>query len=70
MPLPVVALIFLAGLAIGSFLNVVIYRVPADLSIVRPGSACPTCHTPIAPRDNIPIPVSYTHLTLPTTYSV
>ncbi|MBK9740435.1 MAG: prepilin peptidase [Actinobacteria bacterium] len=44
-----------AGLIVGSFLNVVIYRVPADLSIVRPGSACPTCHTPIAPRDNIPI---------------
>lgn len=43
------------GLAVGSFLNVVIYRVPLALSIVRPGSACPGCHTPIAPRDNIPL---------------
>ena len=43
------------GLAVGSFLNVVIYRVPRDLSVVRPGSACPGCRTPIAPRDNIPL---------------
>ena len=43
------------GLAVGSFLNVVIYRVPRGLSIVRPGSACPGCSTPIAPRDNIPL---------------
>lgn len=43
------------GLAVGSFLNVVIHRVPRDLSIVRPGSACPGCHTPIAARDNIPV---------------
>lgn len=43
------------GLIVGSFLNVVIYRVPLGLSIVRPGSACPGCHTPIAARDNIPL---------------
>ena len=43
------------GLVVGSFLNVVIYRVPLDLSIVRPGSACPGCGAPIAPRDNIPV---------------
>ena len=43
------------GLIVGSFLNVVIYRVPNDLSIVRPGSACPACHAPISPRDNIPV---------------
>ncbi|MBW4030532.1 MAG: prepilin peptidase [Acidobacteria bacterium] len=43
------------GLAIGSFLNVVIYRVPRHLSIVRPGSACPVCSRPIAARDNIPV---------------
>jgi leader peptidase (prepilin peptidase)/N-methyltransferase len=43
------------GLAVGSFLNVVIYRVPLGLSIVRPGSACPTCHTPIGARDNVPV---------------
>ena len=45
----------LLGLAIGSFLNVVIYRVPNHLSIVRPRSACPRCHTPIRERDNIPV---------------
>jgi leader peptidase (prepilin peptidase)/N-methyltransferase len=45
----------LYGLVIGSFLNVVIYRVPNKLSVVRPASACPGCHQPIAPRDNIPV---------------
>jgi leader peptidase (prepilin peptidase)/N-methyltransferase len=43
------------GLAIGSFLNVVVYRVPRHLSIVTPRSACPTCHSPIKERDNIPV---------------
>jgi leader peptidase (prepilin peptidase)/N-methyltransferase len=43
------------GLMIGSFLNVVIYRVPAGKSVVRPRSACPTCDEPIAERDNIPV---------------
>lgn len=43
------------GLIIGSFLNVVIYRVPAGKSIVSPGSACPECNTPVVPRDNIPV---------------
>lgn len=43
------------GLAVGSFLNVVIYRVPRRLSIVRPRSACPACSSPIANRDNIPL---------------
>jgi leader peptidase (prepilin peptidase)/N-methyltransferase len=46
--------VFLFGAAIGSFLNVVIYRVPAEKSIVRPGSHC-ACGTPIAWHDNIPI---------------
>jgi leader peptidase (prepilin peptidase) / N-methyltransferase len=45
----------LLGLAIGSFLNVVIYRVPRKLSVVSPRSACPTCGTPIAERDNVPV---------------
>ena len=43
------------GLAIGSFLNVVIYRVPRHESIVSPRSACPTCGAPIRERDNIPV---------------
>ncbi len=46
--------VFLLGACIGSFLNVVIYRVPAGKSIVRPGSAC-ACGAPIAWHDNIPI---------------
>lgn len=45
----------LYGLAIGSFLNVVIYRVPAGLSVVSPPSACPGCHQQIRPWDNIPV---------------
>jgi leader peptidase (prepilin peptidase)/N-methyltransferase len=45
----------LMGLAIGSFLHVVIYRVPKKMSIVSPRSACPSCGTFIAERDNIPV---------------
>jgi leader peptidase (prepilin peptidase)/N-methyltransferase len=48
------AVVFVFGACIGSFLNVVIYRVPAGKSIVRPGSAC-ACGAPIAWHDNIPI---------------
>lgn len=43
------------GLAIGSFLNVVIYRVPAGKSIASPRSCCPSCGELIRARDNIPI---------------
>ena len=43
------------GLIFGSFLNVVIHRLPLDESLVRPGSRCPACHTPIRPWDNIPV---------------
>lgn len=49
------------GLLIGSFLNVCIYRIPEGLSIVRPGSRCPSCGTPISPFDNIPV-LSYIFL--------
>ncbi len=45
----------LFGLIVGSFLNVVIYRVPRKESVVSPRSACPTCEVPIAPRDNVPV---------------
>src|SRR5947207_14959498 len=51
----VAAVAGLFGLAIGSFLNVVIHRVPQHLSTVRPPSRCPSCEEPIAPRDNIPV---------------
>jgi len=47
--------IFALGAAIGSFLNVVIYRVPHKLSIVRPGSRCPACEVPIRAWHNVPI---------------
>jgi leader peptidase (prepilin peptidase)/N-methyltransferase len=43
------------GLAIGSFLNVVIWRVPRGESIVSPPSHCPSCDKPVRPRDNIPV---------------
>ena len=43
------------GSLIGSFLNVVVYRVPAGLSIVSPPSACPRCGKPIKGYDNIPL---------------
>jgi len=45
----------LIGLAVGSFLNVCISRIPLEESIVSPRSRCPQCKTPIANRDNIPI---------------
>jgi leader peptidase (prepilin peptidase)/N-methyltransferase len=45
----------LVGLMIGSFLNVVIWRVPRRESIVRPGSHCPGCGAPINWYDNIPV---------------
>jgi len=48
-------LAFLAGLLIGSFLNVCVYRLPLDLSVVRPRSYCPACEKQIAWYDNIPV---------------
>lgn len=52
---PLLSVVTLLGILIGSFLNVVIGRVPEGKSVVRPPSACPRCQTPIGPRDNIPI---------------
>lgn len=46
---------FAFGLCVGSFLNVCIYRLPAGVSIVFPGSRCPHCEHPIRAYDNIPI---------------
>jgi leader peptidase (prepilin peptidase)/N-methyltransferase len=49
------AVAFCFGASLGSFLNVCIYRIPADESVVRPSSRCPACQTPIAWYDNVPI---------------
>lgn len=51
--LRVFALFF--GLVWGSFLNVVIYRVPLGMSVVRPPSHCPACNKPVRAYDNIPV---------------
>lgn len=48
-----IALLF--GLIIGSFLNVCIYRLPRNMSIVSPPSSCPRCRKPIRPWENIPV---------------
>ena len=47
--------IFVLGACVGSFLNVVIYRLPAGLALSHPPSRCPACGTELAARDNIPI---------------
>src|SRR5208337_1040701 len=47
--------IFVFGAVVGSFLNVCIFRLPAEASIVKPRSQCPYCHHPIRNCDNIPL---------------
>lgn len=51
----VTGLAAVVGLIVGSFLNVVVYRVPRGLSVVEPRSFCPRCHTPVQPFDNVPV---------------
>lgn len=46
---------FVFGAMLGSFLNVVIHRVPRGESVVFGGSRCPWCRAPVRPRDNIPV---------------
>jgi leader peptidase (prepilin peptidase)/N-methyltransferase len=56
LPLPLlVGLVGSLGLAVGSFLNVVVHRVPLGLSVVSPGSACPACGHEVRGRDNVPV---------------
>lgn len=55
MPAAVVIVAALGGLLVGSFLNVVAYRLPRGESLVRPASRCPGCGHPVRPYDNIPV---------------
>src|SRR4030042_809032 len=47
--------VFVFGSIVGSFLNVCIYRIPRNISIIIPSSRCPSCNTPIRSWENIPI---------------
>lgn len=55
---PLLPVLVVLGAVIGSFLNVVIYRLPRELSLATPGSHCPRCERPVKWYDNIPL-VSY-----------
>ncbi len=50
-----VLFVAVAGLVLGSFFNVVIYRLPRGLSLMRPPSSCPGCGVRIKPYDNVPV---------------
>lgn len=47
--------VIIFGLIVGSFLNVVIYRLPLNKSLIKPGSYCASCNTPVRAYDNIPV---------------
>jgi leader peptidase (prepilin peptidase)/N-methyltransferase len=51
----VTVFVFFFGMAVGSFLNVCIYRLPESLSLIHPRSMCPSCKAKIAFYDNIPV---------------
>jgi leader peptidase (prepilin peptidase)/N-methyltransferase len=51
----VIAIFAVFGLVFGSFLNVLVYRLPKRMSVVSPPSSCPACGAPVRPRDNIPV---------------
>ena len=50
-----IPVLLILGAAFGSFLNVVIYRVPKKMSVISPGSHCVSCKDPIKIKDNIPV---------------
>jgi leader peptidase (prepilin peptidase)/N-methyltransferase len=52
---PLLVLAGVVGLAVGSFLNVVIHRVPRAESLLRPASHCPQCQVAVRPRHNVPV---------------
>ncbi|MBD1914010.1 MULTISPECIES: A24 family peptidase [unclassified Leptolyngbya] len=49
------AIVFMIGACIGSFLNVVVYRLPAGISLIHPPSRCPKCRNTLKPYDNVPV---------------
>ena len=49
------SVVFVVGACIGSFLNVVVYRLPAGKSLIYPSSHCPTCNSSLGPTENVPI---------------
>src|SRR4029079_2232028 len=51
----VLTVLALLGLAVGSFLNVVVYRLPAGQSLLAPSSYCPCCGHPVRPWHNVPV---------------
>jgi leader peptidase (prepilin peptidase)/N-methyltransferase len=51
----VTGLVGVTGLIVGSFVNVVVYRVPRRLSVVQPRSFCPSCDAPVRSFDNVPV---------------
>ncbi|MFB2922154.1 MULTISPECIES: prepilin peptidase [Aerosakkonema] len=53
--LPIIAFVFMLGASVGSFLNVVVYRLPAGLSLLFPPSRCPQCLNKLKAYDNVPI---------------
>lgn len=53
--LPVAVIVFALGASVGSFINVVVYRLPARLSIVWPPSRCPHCLHKLGKRENVPV---------------
>ncbi len=50
-----ILIVFILGAAVGSFLNVVVYRLPAGRSLIHPPSYCPRCETRLKPYDNVPV---------------
>ena len=52
---PASIIVFALGASIGSFLNVVVYRLPAGLSVLWPPSRCPRCLSKLKSYDNVPV---------------
>ena len=53
--IPASIIVFALGASIGSFINVVVYRLPAGLSLLFPPSRCPKCLNQLKPYDNVPV---------------